>query len=85
VSAFLEIMARVSGFEPAPDFLLSDCAGCGYADCEMCRAANALQAGRLRWLELALNDAELQRLIVAWSSVPNAIRKAVVALIGSQE
>jgi len=45
----------------------------------------ALQTGHLKWLELASNDAELQQLIVAWSSVPNVIRKPIIALIGSQE
>lgn len=74
-----------TGFEPEPDFLSSDCAACGYADCDMCRAANALHSGRFQWLELALNDADLQRLIAAWATLSDPIRKAVNALVTSQE
>ena len=51
----------------------------------MCRAANALHSRRFQWLELALNDADLQRLIAAWAKLLDPIRKAVTALVQSQE
>jgi hypothetical protein len=58
---------------------------CGCVICEECRAVLALQIWRIDWLELALNDTDLQRLIAAWSGLPMAIRRAVSALIGSQQ
>jgi len=51
----------------------------------MCRAANALHSRRFQWLGLALNDADLQRVIAAWAKLPDPIRKAVMALVQSQE
>jgi hypothetical protein len=51
----------------------------------MCRAANALHAGILNWLETASNDIGLQRVIASWDGLPAAIRKAIVALIDSRE
>jgi len=71
------------GFEPEPDFVSNNGEHCGYADCEMGRAANALHSGCLKWLELALNDADLPSVIVKWGELPVAIRKAMLALVGS--
>jgi hypothetical protein len=51
--------------------------------CEGCRAALALQTGHSNCLELASIDADLQRVIAAWHGLPAVIRKAVIALIGS--
>jgi hypothetical protein len=33
---------------------------------------------------VSLLDADLQRVIAAWDGLPEAIRKALVALVGSQ-
>jgi hypothetical protein len=49
----------------------------------MCRAANALHSGCLKWLESALNDADLRGVIVAWKDLPEAIRVGVMAMVGS--
>jgi hypothetical protein len=49
----------------------------------MCRAANALHSGRLKWLESALNDADLQRVIAAWAGLSAPIRAAVIAVVES--
>jgi hypothetical protein len=49
----------------------------------MCRAANALHSGRFQWLESALNDADVRRVIVRWQRLPAAIRRAIVALADS--
>jgi hypothetical protein len=49
----------------------------------MCRAANALHSGRFQWLQTALNDADLQRVIATWDAMPEAIRIAVMALVGT--
>jgi hypothetical protein len=48
----------------------------------MCRAANALQTGRLKWLEMSLNDADLRRVILGWDALPEAIRTVIVILVG---
>jgi hypothetical protein len=50
----------------------------------MCRAANALRTDRLKWLELALNDADLQRVLVRWNELPQAIKAAIVVIVRSQ-
>jgi|GEM_PF-5395744 len=70
-----------TGFEPAIDLEPSNHEHCGYADCEMCRAANALHSGCFQWLESALNDAYLQQVIATWSDMPEAIRIAIMALV----
>jgi hypothetical protein len=49
----------------------------------MCRAANSLHSGRLKWLESTLSDADLQRVVATWDSMPEAIRIAVMALVGT--
>jgi hypothetical protein len=49
----------------------------------MCRAANALHSGRFEWLQSALHDAELQRVIETWDALPEVIRIAVMALVGT--
>jgi hypothetical protein len=45
----------------------------------MCRAANALHSRRYQWLQMALRDADLQRVAAAWEAMPEAIRIAVMA------
>jgi hypothetical protein len=74
-----------TGFEPYAENDSNECSICGYANCEMGRAANALHSGRLKWLESALIDANLQRVITTWDTLPEAIRRAILALIGSQK
>jgi hypothetical protein len=49
----------------------------------MCRAANALHSGRFKWLESALNDTELQRVLTAWANLPQPIRAALVAMVAA--
>jgi hypothetical protein len=44
-----------------------------------------LHSGCVELLEVALNDTDLQRLIIAWDGLPSAIRKALLALVGSVE
>jgi hypothetical protein len=45
-------------------------------------AANALHPEFLKCLEVALIDADLQSVIVAWDRLPEAMRKAILALVG---
>jgi hypothetical protein len=45
----------------------------------------ALHTGCFKWLELAFTDADLQRVIAAWGDMLDAIRRAVLALVGSLE
>jgi len=49
----------------------------------MCRAANALHSGRFQWLAVAMNDADLQRVIAAWATMPAATKRAVIAVAES--
>jgi len=49
----------------------------------MCRAANALQIGRFNWLELALNDTDLQQVILAWYTLPVSIKAAIAVLVSA--
>lgn len=78
-------MVRETGFEPATEIAPRHDSTCGCADCDMCRAANALHLGRLRWLEMALNDVDLRGVIAAWGGLPDNVRRAVTVLIGFRE
>jgi hypothetical protein len=73
---------RATGFEPDADSASSNCDSCSCVDCGMCRAASALHSGRLQWLQSPLNDADLQRIIATLDAMPEAIRFAVMALVG---
>ena len=73
-----------AGIEPASDFNATGKLPCGCVICENCRAALALHFGRPGWLELASADADLQRVVTAWTDLPDAIRRALIALVGSQ-
>jgi hypothetical protein len=70
-----------TGFESAANSDATDCGCCIYLDCQDGCAANALHPEFLKCLEVALNDAELQKVIVAWEQLPDAIRKAVSKMI----
>jgi len=43
----------------------------------------ALHSHALDWLDLALNDADLQSVIKAWKGLAEPIRRVIVALRGS--
>lgn len=71
------------GFEPAGDF---DATTDGQCSCEFCqgwRAANALHSEVTSCPEVASADPELQRVVASWDALPEAIRAAVLALIGT--
>jgi hypothetical protein len=72
-----------TGFEAADESAVTADDDC---PCEFClgwRAANALQGRGSNCLDLASRDADLQRVISVWAVLPAAIRRAVVALIGT--
>ena len=73
------------GFEPTRNSSVSDNVLCVCEKCQDARAALALHTGCFKWLELALNDADLQRVLGAWAQLSQPIRRAVMALIESQE
>jgi hypothetical protein len=73
------------GFEPTCNSAANENAACACEKCQEARAALALHPGCLKWLESALNDIDLQHVIAAWDGLPDAIRRAVMALIESQE
>ena len=71
------------GFEPTCNSAANDNAVCVCEKCLEARAALALHSGCFKWLESALNDADLQGVIAAWDRLPPAIRRAMLALAGS--
>jgi hypothetical protein len=54
---------------------------CGCDKCDHPRAARALHSGGPNCHFLASLDPDLQRVIEAWDSLPEAIRRATLALI----
>lgn len=74
---------EAAGIEPSNDFAATGLLPCGCVICEECRAAMALQNWRPEWLEVAFDDADLQRVVENWDNLADAIRLAITALIGS--
>ncbi len=72
------------GFEPNCNSAANHNVPCACEKCQEARAALALHNGCFKWLELALNDSDLQQLLAAWPNLPEPIRKAVKALVDSQ-
>lgn len=75
------VKAEGMGFEPDADFDATGILPCGCMICPECRAALALQTGRPEWLNLALNDAGLQRVLIAWATLTAGQRRAILARI----
>jgi hypothetical protein len=76
------ILLAGAGIEPA---LHSDGTVNLLYSCEFCvqrRAARALRSCRPEWLEVALNDADLQRVLEVWPHLPEAIRRVILILVG---
>jgi len=71
----------MAGIEPALDFDATGIPPCGCVIWEQCRAANALHSGRPEWLEMALDDTDLQRVVEAWADLPESMRKAIAFLV----
>jgi hypothetical protein len=76
---------EAAGIEPASDFAVTRDLACSCIVCEECRAANALQNGGSNCHFLASADADLQRVVGVWDGLPGAMRKAILALVGSIE
>jgi hypothetical protein len=79
-----ECLLGATGFEAEAD---SDVINDGNCLCNFCRgwrAANALQKDGSKCPDLASFDADLQRVISAWGRLPEAIRRAILALIGTE-
>ncbi len=74
---------EAAGIEPSIDFAATGQLLCGWVICEKCRAALALQHWRPKWLEVAFDDADLQRVIEVWGDLPVSIRTAITALVGT--
>ena len=72
-------------FEPAANSEVNDNTCCIYVNCQEGCVSNALHPEFLRCLDVALRDADLQNMIAAWERLPDGIRKAILALIGSQQ
>ena len=72
-----------AGIEPAFNSDATNFPPCSCVNCQQCCAAPALQFCRPDWLELASVDADLQGVIAAWSSLPEAIRTTFMVLIST--
>ncbi len=71
------------GFEPAASF---DATADGDCSCDFCqgwREPNALQNGGSSCHVLASANFDLQRVVNAWDGLPTAMRRAVLALVGT--
>ena len=73
------------GVEPLKDSAATSDADSTSVDCEACRAARALHLGDADWLQLSSLDADLQSVLLAWERLPEPIRRAILALVESQE
>ena len=72
-----------AGIEPASNSDATDILPCSCVNCQQCRAARALHFGCPDWLSVASSDADLHRVISSWDALPQAIRTAVMAVIGT--
>jgi hypothetical protein len=75
--------ANAEGFEPDGDF---DATTDGDRRCDFCqgwRAASALQTDGSDRCNLSSFSSDLQQIVAAWETLPTAIRKAILALVGS--
>jgi hypothetical protein len=72
-----------TGFEPVSEIDATTNGSCGCEFCQGYRAANALHSRHSNCLDVALLDADLQRVIAAWDGLPAAIRRAALALIST--
>jgi hypothetical protein len=77
--------AEGMGFEPTCNSAANVDVPCACEKCHQASAAMALHCESSICLSLASIDASLQQVIVAWDGLPDAIRRAVMALIESQE
>jgi hypothetical protein len=77
------LFVEATGFEPASCSKSTVNCHCGCVICEDRCAARALHSGGLNCHFLTSVDADLQRVIAAWDGLPEAIRRATLALIGS--
>ena len=71
------------GLEPTPDSDGTAESAGSYDNSEECRAAPALHFGSAKWLDLSLIDADLLGVVLAWESLCEPIRKAILALVQS--
>jgi hypothetical protein len=76
---------EAAGIEPASNLAATGQLPYGRVICEEYRAASALYNACSSCLNLTSVDADLQRVVAAWVALPEAIRRAVVVLIESQE
>jgi hypothetical protein len=72
------------GLEPLVDFDATENAASTSIDRQQGGAARALHSGGPNCQLLSSLDPDLQRVIAAWDGLPAAIRKATLALVGSQ-
>jgi hypothetical protein len=75
---------EAAGIEPSNDFAATGLLPCGCVICEECRAALALQSWRPEWLEVAFDDADLQRVVESWDRLPVTMRQAIVSMVSAR-
>lgn len=74
-----------SGAKPLKESAASSNAVVTSDDREASRAAPALHSGCPGWLQLSSLGADLQSVLLAWKRLPESIRRAILALVESQE
>jgi hypothetical protein len=83
--ALRKLKAEGMGFEPTCNSTATDDGLCRCEFCQGYRAARALYVGSPNCPGLASFDTDLQQVIATWDGLPDAIRKAVTALVGVQK
>jgi hypothetical protein len=71
------------GFEPTLDNAITTESRSSCENCLSVHAALALHGGSSNCLSLASIDADLNEVLAAWEQLPQAIRAAIMALVGS--
>jgi hypothetical protein len=69
------------GFEPTLDSATTDDFHCDCKKCWSARAALALNCRSADCPSPALLDIDLQRVVAAWGTLPEAIRRAMMTMI----
>ena len=73
---------EAAGIEPSDDFAATKDGVCNCENCQQCRAAYALHLECFKGHLLASFDADLQRVIAVWDELPEAMRRAALAIMG---
>jgi hypothetical protein len=71
---------EAAGIEPAYEIDATNSAASGCENQETPTAANALHGSDSNCLNMALIDADLREVVLAWSGIPASVRQVIVTL-----